>query len=94
MPKPPLSCEPTSARSETRRKLPYLLNFSAVRWTIFDSKIQDARPQHTTHDVSVTTKSANKKKMTKGLHQTYAAIFLSLMSIFQAAQTAVQTSTL
>jgi hypothetical protein len=59
----------------------------------FDTRIQNIKRQATTHDVSATTKSANKKKMTKDLRQTYAAIFLSLMSMFQAAQTATQIST-
>jgi hypothetical protein len=60
----------------------------------FDTVIQDIRRQATTHDVPATTKSAIKKKMTKDLHQTYAAIFLSLMSMFQATQTAAPTPTL
>jgi len=89
-----LSHESPSAGLEARRKLPYLLGFPQSGGRSFDIKIQDIRRQATTQDVPDTTKSANKKKMTKDLHQTYAAIFLSLMSMFQATQTATPTSTL
>jgi hypothetical protein len=40
--------------------------------------------QSTTHDALDTTTSKNKKKTTKDLHQTYAAAFLSVMSVFRA----------
>jgi hypothetical protein len=85
-----LSHESPSAHLETRRKLPYSLNFLRSGGDFFDTRIQDIRPQTTTHDVPATTKSANKKKMTKDLHQTYVAVFLSSMSMFQATQTVVK----
>lgn len=71
---------------EMQRKPFCLGNFLRSSGAFFGAGVEDVKRRNTTPDALDTTTSRNKKKPTKDLHQTYTAVFLSAMSMFQAIQ--------
>jgi hypothetical protein len=74
-----------------QRKPFRLCNFPNRVSHLFGARAEDVKRRNTTHDALDTTTSRNKKKPTKGLHQTYIAAFLSAISMFQAIKIVGQT---